>query len=73
MNIFSEELKEVYQPIGLRGCKEIKFSHGGHLFACASNPNLIHIYNFYTMECPDYYICSGHHSSVRGIDWHEDD
>mmetsp|Transcript_40676 Transcript_40676/g.29297 ORF Transcript_40676/g.29297 Transcript_40676/m.29297 type:complete len:181 (+) Transcript_40676:965-1507(+) len=33
MNIFSRSLKE-YFSIPIKNCKEIKFSHGGHLFAC---------------------------------------
>jgi len=33
MNIFSHSLKE-YCTIPIKYCKEIKFSHGGHLFAC---------------------------------------
>ena len=35
MNIFSKTLKP-FQNIPIKGCRDIKFSNGGHLFACAN-------------------------------------
>jgi hypothetical protein len=35
MNVFKDSLKP-FQTIGIKGCREIRFSNGGHLFACAS-------------------------------------
>ena len=35
MNVFSKSLKP-YNTIAIKACREIKFSHGGHLFACAN-------------------------------------
>ena len=54
-NVLSREIKISKQPIAHKHCYEISFSHGGQLFACAAGGNIakeIHIYNFYTNECP---------------------
>ena len=74
MNVLSSCLKEQQNipPLPIKGCREIRFSNGGHLFA-AANANSISVYNFYTGECPSYMHCKGHVSKVRGIDWFEDD
>lgn len=50
MNIFSRNIK-TYKEIPIKGCKEIKFSHGGNLFACA-NQFAINVFKFYSGECP---------------------
>jgi WD40 repeat protein len=34
LNVFKDELKE-YSFINIKSCREIKFSNGGALFACA--------------------------------------
>ena len=36
MNLFQDSLKE-YKTIPIKSCREIAFSHGGHLFACMNN------------------------------------
>lgn len=72
MNVLSKQII-VFKTITQKGCREVRFSHGGHLFACATSPNSIHVYNFYTGDCPQNMQCSGHMSKVRGIDWFEDD
>ena len=46
------------QPI--KGCSEIKFSHGGHMFACIANSKDINVFNFYTSECPPTMMFGGH-------------
>ena len=54
-NVLSREIKISKQPLANKHCYEISFSHGGQLFACAAGGNIakeIHIYNFYTNECP---------------------
>jgi len=43
------------------------------MFAAAVNLGAIHIYNFYTQECPNNMITKGHNAKVRCIDWYEDD
>ena len=43
------------------------------MFACSVGPGAIHIFNFYTGECPQSMVCKGHVHKVRCIDWFEDD
>lgn len=50
MNVFSRSIK-TYKELPIKACKEIKFSNGGHLFACANNHSII-VYKFYTAESP---------------------
>ena len=53
MNVLSSSIQTVDSfTFPLKMCKEIKFSHGGHLFACAFGLGSINIFNFYTSECP---------------------
>jgi hypothetical protein len=35
MNVFNSTIKQ-YKEIAIKGSREIKFSHGGHLFAVAN-------------------------------------
>ena len=46
-HILNDEFKH-YKNIDIRYCKLMKFSTGGHLFACIEN-NKIHLYNAYTL------------------------
>ena len=39
MNVFQKSLKS-FHTIPIKGCREIRFSNGGHLFACASQSNI---------------------------------
>lgn len=48
-NVLSSTIHH-FKTISIKGCNEIKFSNGGHLFACVANEKNIHIYNFYTLE-----------------------
>ena len=48
MNVFSKTLK-TFKEIAIKGCRDIRFSNGGHLFACA-NTNKVSVYKFYTAE-----------------------
>jgi WD40 repeat protein len=50
LNVFNSTIKQ-YKELPIKSCREIKFSHGGHLFAIAHGL-LIQVYNFYTAECP---------------------
>jgi WD40 repeat protein len=47
MNILSKALQQ-FKSIPVKGCREIKFSNGGHLFAAAHGNNASYVYNFYT-------------------------
>ena len=50
MNILSNSISD-YQSISIKNCKEIRFSNGGHMFAAGAG-NQTHVYNFYTVQCP---------------------
>lgn len=70
MNVFQKSLKS-FHTIAIKGCREIRFSNGGHLFACASQSN-INIYKFYTGENGDM-IYKMHGGPVRCLHWFDDD
>ena len=46
MNILDKELV-TFKSLPIKECREIVFSHGGHLFAC-QNDKEIWVYKFYT-------------------------
>lgn len=71
-NILSNSLGKV-KTLNLKYCGEIKFSHGGHLFACVVNHNTVYVYNFYTHECPPSMIFTGHVLKIRSIEWNATD
>jgi WD40 repeat protein len=70
-NICSRNLK-VYQELFVKGCREIKFANGGHLFACADNHN-IKVFRFYQGDCPEGYTFKEHVNKVNSINWFDDD
>jgi WD40 repeat protein len=71
MNLHADKLRpDKIWPT--RNCYDIKFSHGGHMFAAVSNKD-IHVHNFYTNDCPDSMMYSGHMQRVNRIDWFEND
>jgi len=75
MNILSKALQPG-KNIPVKGCREIRFSHGGHLFAAAHGNNASFVYNFYTYNGdspPPQFQCKGHIAKVRAIDWFDDD
>ena len=51
MNVLSNQIV-TFNSFVLKQCHEIKFSHGGHMFACSVGLGTIHVFNFYTAECP---------------------
>jgi len=57
----------------VKGCREVRFSNGGHLFAVAAGNIASQVYNFYTSESPPHFMCKGHVQKVRSINWFEDD
>jgi WD40 repeat protein len=58
MNIYSSTIKPL-KDLTIKNCHEVRFSHGGHLFACASN-QVVQIFNFYTLESPPNLVFKGH-------------
>lgn len=71
MNVFSDDLVS-FKSIGIKGCTEIQFSHGGHLFA-ATQGQQIFIYNFWTGESTGTQLFKGHNGRVKFILWNDDD
>ena len=71
MNVFANTIK-YYKEIHIKGCKEIKFCNGGHMFACA-NGHEVHVFNFYTGESPPHMKFKGHSNKVTSLHWNEDD
>ena len=72
MNILSNTIKDYQTFNDIKGCQEVKFSNGGHYFACSDNQSKLHVYNFYTGEPPSYMQAKGH-GKIRSIEWYEDD
>lgn len=71
LNVFSKSIK-AYKELPIKACREVRFSHGGHMFA-AANGNVIHVYNFYTADNPPHMIYKGHPNRVKAISWADDD
>ncbi|MEE4248468.1 MAG: hypothetical protein V2I33_24065, partial [Kangiellaceae bacterium] len=71
MNVFQNQL-EVYKEIPIKACKEVVFSHGGHMFA-AAHGHIIQVYKFFTGENPSHMQYKGHSGKVLAIEWTEDD
>ena len=72
MNITSKGLTLV-KTLPVKSCAEISFANGGHLFACVAKQTEIHVYNFYTLECPQHMQYVGHQGQVQCIAWFEND
>ena len=72
-NVLANEL-EVYKTLPIKQCSEIKFAHGGHMFACVQQQKDICVYQFLTNDCQPQMMFVGHHTHrVRCIDWFEND
>lgn len=71
MNVFLNRLKP-FKEIPIKICREVQFSHGGHLFA-AVNSHTIQVYHFYTGENSQGLTFKGHYGKVRCVSWFEDD
>ena len=71
MNLIDKKIV-AYKEIPLQSCKEIRFCNGGHMLAAASG-NTIHVFNFYTGECPPNFIFKGQDINITAISWMHDD
>ena len=71
-NVLSKSLV-LSRSIQIKGCREVQFSNGGHLFAAAHGNNATYVFNFYTGENPPNFQFRGHTQKVRSVDWFEDD
>jgi WD40 repeat protein len=70
MNVLSKSL-HVQKNLQIKGCREVQFSHGGHMFAVGVAQSSVQVYNFYTGEALP--IFKGHTNRVRSICWFPDD
>ena len=74
-NILSNSIS-LFKSISIKQCNEIRFSNGGHFFACVANtPNTsnVHVFDFYTGEVSERMMFSGHLGRVMSIDWFSND
>ncbi|KAI8472173.1 MAG: hypothetical protein J3K34DRAFT_519934 [Monoraphidium minutum] len=69
MAVLMDDLKTV-KELAIRGCRDVAFSHGGHLFA-AVNGISVGVYNSYTVE--NIGNLRGHNGKVRSLCWSADD
>jgi cilia- and flagella-associated protein 57 len=72
LNVLAKSLV-VSRSIQIKGCREVQFSNGGHLFAAAYGNNATYVFNFYTGENPPNFQFRGHTQKVRSVDWFDDD
>lgn len=61
------------QFVPVRGCTEISFAHGGHLFAVNDEEHNVHVVRFWEAIRPFEYKFSAHTGKVKSITWLEDD
>ena len=57
----------------IRGCTEIQFSNGGHLYALNDDDHKVKVFKFWSNECPPQWVFTGHASPIKSIWWLEDD
>ena len=79
MNILDTSLEKYNKhSIMIKNCREVRFSHGGHLFACQSGISNVSVYKFYTAERPDEFFfkcCEDKPTEkpIKSISWLDDD
>ena len=71
-NVLSNSIS-ICKVMLIKGCNEIRFSNGGHLFAAVALEKLIHVYNFYTYDCNERMQFQGHMQRIMSIDWFAND
>ena len=71
-NVLTDKIVS-FKSLQIKGCQEIKFSHGGHLFACVANLKDVYVYDFYSTDNPVMMQFVGHVNKVRAIDWFPND
>eukprot|EP00941_MAST-03F_sp_MAST-3F-sp1_P005113 g5113.t1 len=69
MNVLIDTMK-ASKEFPVKNCTEVRFSKGGHLFACAYN-NAIQVYSTFTCELVT--TLRGHNGKVKSIWWADDD
>jgi len=71
-NVRAEKLHR-FKEWGIRNCHDIKFSHGGHLFAAVAEGKQCHVFDFYKEESPVTMRYDEHLIKVSNIDWFNND
>ncbi|KAJ3409665.1 Cilia- and flagella-associated protein 57 [Chytridiales sp. JEL 0842] len=69
LNILMDDFR-LFKEFGLRGCRECRFSNGGHIFA-AAHGNMIQLYSTWTFD--NIANFKGHNGKVRSLYWTPDD
>lgn len=69
-NIMATQIKTYHEDFALKGCKQLKFSNGGHFFAANDSTDVL-VYQFYTATL--LYRFSRHKTGIRNISWLDDD
>ncbi|XP_066570529.1 cilia- and flagella-associated protein 57-like [Amia ocellicauda] len=69
MNLLIDDI-QTFREFNVHKCREVAFSHGGHMFA-AANGNVIHLFSTTTFE--NTQTLQGHRGKVRAIEWSKDD
>ncbi|KAJ3085124.1 Cilia- and flagella-associated protein 57 [Quaeritorhiza haematococci] len=69
MNVLMDDLR-LFREFGIRGCRECRFSNGGHIFA-AVHGNMIQLFSTWTFE--NIGNLKGHNGKVRSLYWTTDD
>lgn len=69
MAVLHAELR-THRELPVRGCREARFSHGGHLFA-AANGSSAQVFN--TLSCEVLHTLRGHNAKVRALAFTPDD
>ena len=54
-------------PILVRGCTEVSFSNGGHLFAFNDEENRVNVFKFWQMERHEYGTLQGHEGPIQAL------
>ncbi|KAJ3149277.1 Cilia- and flagella-associated protein 57 [Geranomyces michiganensis] len=60
----------VFREVGVRGCRECRFSTGGHLFA-ATHGNIIQVFNTWTGD--NIANFKGHNGRIKSLSWTPND
>lgn len=61
-----------FKDLPIKNCYEVKFSHGGHLFAVVNNV-MVQVFNFYTLDQPPHYQFKAQTGKFQAMCWEEDD
>ncbi|KAJ3219703.1 Cilia- and flagella-associated protein 57 [Dinochytrium kinnereticum] len=69
LNVLMDDFR-LFKEFSIRGCRECRFSHGGHIFA-AVHGNMIQLYSTWTFD--NIGNLKGHNGKVRSLHWTPDD